>query len=264
MVNFNYSENMIAKNINKPISTRAFTLLELAVVLVVISVILSTAISVASTRIEAQRLANTYGRIELISKAIKQYIQNYDRLPCPAFGSISAPTPAAPSPAGFGIEERLTTGTEQCDNSNLDTDGNVFIGSIPHASLGLSLAAGLDGWENRFTYAVDNRFTYSGTEALKIGYLGEENEPEIIIHNNDSAEITVTGIYLILSHGTNGVGAWPARGGSRIAAPSGFATDYPLENKNQDLDDTFVQVSHITGFDDIIFYKNKWQIEEDE
>lgn len=246
--------------------SKGFTLLELAVVLVVISVLLSTAISVASTRIEAQRLADSFGRIELASQAIRQYIQNFNRLPCPADGSIAAPTPTNPTPAGYGLEARLSTGNQQCDDNLLDVTGNVFMGTIPHASLGLSPVAGQDGWENRLTYVVDNRFSYTGSEALRTGYLGEAETPDIIIQNADSADVTVTGVYLIMSHGINGVGAWPARGGTRNATPANFNTTHPLEFDNQqsgaDFDDTFVQVSHVNNFDDILFYLNKWQIEE--
>jgi len=250
------------------LNNRAFTLLELSVVLIIISVILSTAISIGSTRIEAQRLKDTKNRIFLIDSAIKQYVLNYNRLPCPAVGSIAAPTPAAPAPVGFGIEARKTTGDKECDVAQLtDNSLNIVSGVVPHKDLGISPAAILDGWENNFTYVVDNRYTFEGSEVGLNGFLGEAVAPEININNSAGTNISANGVYLLISHGNNGYGAWPARGIARNPLPANFDTDYPLENNNQengtDFDINFIQTSHIERYDDIIFYRNKWQIDVD-
>lgn len=260
---------MFLKDGNKIIKNcRAFTLLELAIVLVIISVVLSTAISIGSTRIEAQRLQDTRSRIVLIDSAITQYISNYNRLPCPAVGSIAAPTPAIPAPANFGEEARKTTGDKDCDSTLLtDNSGDVYAGIVPHKDLGISPAAVLDGWENNFTYVIDNKYTFEGSEAGLDGFLGEQIAPEITVRNASSTDISVNAVYILVSHGKNGFGAWPARGIARNPVPTNFDTNFPLENENQengtDFDTNFIQVSHTDGFDDIVFYRNKWQINVD-
>jgi len=256
-----YKNKIIAGN-------RAFTLLELSVVLIIISVILSTAISIGSTRIEAQRLKDTKNRIFLIDSAIKQYVLNYNRLPCPAVGSIAAPTPAAPASAGFGEEARRTAGNKDCDTALLtDNSLNIVSGIVPHKDLGISPAAVLDGWENNFTYVVDNRYTFEGSEVGLDGFMGQATAPEITINNSTAANISSNGVYLLLSHGQNGFGAWPARGIARNPLPANFDVDFPLEDDNQengaDFDINFVQTSHIENYDDIVFYRNKWQINID-
>lgn len=62
--------------------------------------------------------------------------------------------------------------------------------------------------------------------------------------------------YVLISYGPNGSGAYPARGGGRRALP---AAGTP-EEENTNNDATFRIQQPTRNFDDMVFYKPKWQI----
>jgi len=120
-----------------------FTLVELAITLVIIALILVLFIGASSGFISSKRNEVTSLKLKAIENAIALFVAQNKRLPCPADGSISSGT------AFSGMEQRdgatgdcLPIGTPQIN------------GVVPALTLGLSEADVLDGWNNRITYRV--------------------------------------------------------------------------------------------------------------
>ena len=78
---------------------KAFTLVELSIVLVVISVLLITSIPVLTGAVNNAKIKVTNDRIDAIYKAMGAYLSIYKRLPCPA-----SPLIAKSNSANYGME----------------------------------------------------------------------------------------------------------------------------------------------------------------
>ncbi len=229
-----------------------FTIVELAVVIAIVALVISTTVTVGVTRIEAQKFRTTDDRMAYLVKAIQAYIDVYGHLPCPADGSLSS----TDADFGWGLG---SGGVSGCTASNLLDSGVVVAGAVPVITLGVDPRASIDGWDNKITYAVDEALTAPA---------GFQANGSITILNRKSSASPITieteAVYTLISHGPNGHGAWLAKGSSRF--DSGIADDTDEgENAHIDtpssFDNEFVQNFFVTGFDDIVIYKTKWQLE---
>lgn len=135
----------------RPERTAGFTLLEMAVVMLIMGLLLGGLLPALSGRIEQQRMHDARRQLAEIEQVLTGYAVTYGRLPCPAsFSSNGMESFAAGGSAGNG----------NCSNFN--------DGFVPAAALGLTTADGYaaDPWGNRIRYAVTasngNAFTRSG------------------------------------------------------------------------------------------------------
>jgi prepilin-type N-terminal cleavage/methylation domain-containing protein len=120
---------------------RGFTLIELAVALVVISAVLGSILVPLTTQVEQRKIGDTQRTLDQAMEALLGFAASNGRLPCPA------------SATSNGIEDPVGGG-----NCN-----HPFDGFFPAATLGLSPtdAQGylVDAWgltQNRIRYAVSN------------------------------------------------------------------------------------------------------------
>ena len=121
---------------NKKIS--GFTLVEMAVVTVIIGLLMGTMFGFASTMSRSSKLSETNKRQDIIKSALINFIAQNKRMPCPATAATN----------GFEV---VPTNTPACTGV---TTGNVANGIVPWASLGLSREMGSDGYNNPFGYQV--------------------------------------------------------------------------------------------------------------
>ena len=115
--------------------SRGFTLVELAVVLVILALVAGSLIGISSGMMNVQRGQATREKLKAIDAALVSFVAVNKRLPCPADGKLST-----------GIEV-FGTQDNPCTNQ---TDGVV-----PWAALGLSASDIEDGWGTRITYRID-------------------------------------------------------------------------------------------------------------
>jgi prepilin-type N-terminal cleavage/methylation domain-containing protein len=124
--------------------SRGFTLVEIAVVIVVLGFLLAMIAGIATALIGQQRREVTRQRLAGVETALALFASQNKRLPCPADGRIPGPT------AGAGTEVRSGGGICQIGGAaNTQTHGVV-----PWQVLGLSEPDITDGWGNRLTYRV--------------------------------------------------------------------------------------------------------------
>lgn len=118
---------------------KGFSLVELAISLVIIALVLVLFIGASSGFISSKRNEVTALKLKAIENAIALFVAQNKRLPCPADGTIPAGT------AGSGVESPLGGGI---------CNANQLTGVVPVLTLGMSEADVLDGWNNRITYRV--------------------------------------------------------------------------------------------------------------
>jgi prepilin-type N-terminal cleavage/methylation domain-containing protein len=129
---------------------RGFTLVELAVVLTIIALLLSTLMYTLSAQTDQRAREQTQRTLEQAREAVLGFAIANGRLPCPA----SAASNGVESPAG---------GATDCTNYNDGFLPAVTLGFQPTDSSGFAL----DAWNNRIRYAVSRTIaSCSGTSAV--------------------------------------------------------------------------------------------------
>ncbi|GJL85895.1 MAG: hypothetical protein DHS20C02_16700 [Micavibrio sp.] len=256
-----------------------FTLVEIAVVMIVVGVLLAAAVRAYDLNIGDKGRRDTLENIAAVNSAITFFHANHDRYPCPARLDLAIghpdygkEIPCDPLPAGplvdscaGGICRASAAAGRDADNDG--TDDNILIGGVPFVTLelapnefdptildfvllDLSAQQILDGWGNKLTYAVSENLVQAGTFNSDYGAITVEDEFGVaggrnpsLVDPDDSAH------FIVLSHGSNGRGAYtpdgvlignPCTGGSVIlpgpepqpTVSSGATVEY--ENCNND------------------------------
>jgi len=233
---------------------KGFTVLELAIVLGIVSLLIGASISIGATRINAARISTTNERISLVMKSLQHYYDLYGHLPCPADPQANETNATYGEGRGSGAD-----GADNCDTTNtidIDPSGaDLVLGMVPFEELGLEPQAVVDGWDHRFTYVVDEDFTnqtkWADTAAGSIDILTNAvNFP------------AANAIIVVYSHGENGYGAYSSKGGTRDTTTGGSDEEENSHTAHPSppaYDNEFVHEMLGKDFDDVLVYKTKWQ-----
>lgn len=197
-----------------------FTLAEMAIVLVVVGLLLTSVLSTVSTQIEARNIGETQTRLNQIKDALIGFAQANGRLPCAADGTLVT------GAAGAGLEE--ITG-------NVCKTPATRYAVLPWATLGVSET---DVWGRRFSYDVDVNFAdlyaaNSWSAGCGAGPVPVPGTPTsfalcstgtLTVKTRTSANkagTSVSGVpVVIISHGKNGYGAYTSSGTQYTAPPA--------------------------------------------
>lgn len=126
-----------------------FTLIEIAVVIIVLALLFAIIAGIATAMVGQQRREATRQRLAGAETAIALFVSQNLRLPCPADGRLDG----AGGDANLGLERPVGGGTCAVAGANTQTHGVV-----PWRTLGLSEQDITDGWGNRMTYRVSPDF----------------------------------------------------------------------------------------------------------
>jgi prepilin-type N-terminal cleavage/methylation domain-containing protein len=210
-----------------------FSLIELALVLVVVALLMGGLLVPLSMQIEQQKIRETQKAMEEIKEALLGYSLTSLHLPCP--DKTSGANNGANDAPNDGVED-FTVATGQC----VVTEGN-----IPWATLGV---ASVDGWNSRIHYSVTA--TFSNRSPLLTYSLVSAGTLRVCLDAACVTPVATNVPAVILSFGKNGYGAINA---SNIANPAPSSAD---ELANTDLTVDFVShpTSNLAGqeFDDLV------------
>lgn len=309
-------------------SDNAFTLLELSIVLLIISVVMGGIMVIFSQSLDQRQVQETQVKMAAIQKALLDYRLAFNRIPCPADatqnmdatsnnyfgleaanpGTCTAGTPAANFSIAAGTFTGSTTNASAIVTSvssiaglsagtlvsgtgiaagtsiasidsatqiTLDTAAtatNVGVtisrntiagGMVPTKTLQLPDDYAIDGWGHRIMYMADVNLTASS---------GFANVPvtdsatnRITVNDSAATAKTTAAVYLLLSYGKNGHGAYSRSGGTARLANYTSADADELTNCHCDssaaataFSATFVQKpASIGAFDDLVLYATR-------
>jgi len=198
-----------------------FTLVELAIVLLIVGVLLGGLLPTISSQIEQRRVGDTRKQLDEIQQALIGYAVVNGRLPCPAPGNIASGQPGA--------------GVAAATCSTAASAGGV----LPWVTLGVSET---DAWGRRFTYRVTPAFATVGAP-FQLSTVGNLNVGLTPGATDVAANIPA----VVTSHGTNGLGAYTPAG----AQLPGAAGD---EAENANNDNNFVNHDPTPAFDDLVVW----------
>ena len=136
-------------------AAHGFTLVELAIVLLIFGFIISAAASIALPMIRTANIVGTQEKLNKVAKAIDFYAtQNY-RVPCPAAPLTSTSNP----PFGY---ERNSGADGSTVPISCGAAANKF-GIVPFKTLGIPRDWVIDAWGNYITYAISPAFSVDTT-----------------------------------------------------------------------------------------------------
>ncbi|TVO62453.1 MAG: type II secretion system protein [Denitromonas halophila] len=168
-----------------PIPSRrqaGFTLAELAIVLLILTVLAAALVVPFSARLAAERRDQTATMLDNIHAALIGYAIVHGRLPCPS-------TRKNPLDARYG-EEEFDAATNNCV---VTTEGMLpwrTLGLPAFDAWGLPRQAESDPWTGHFRYRVDLGFSSAQAGARIRANTAYQDEIKVIDHNGN--EITVS------------------------------------------------------------------------
>ena len=241
-------------------SFAGFTLVEMAIVLMIVGLLLGGLIPTISGQMERQHINETRKQMDEIQQALIGFAIINGRLLCPAKATLATGLASAG-------EEATTGNTCACvaggGNTVADTSANACTGStvtgvLPWVTLGIKET---DAWERRYTYRVTTRFadqiaagTTECNPALSTPPVASSFalcSPGILdVDSADTGGTTVANNMpaIFLSHGKNGAGAY-LNNGTQLAVSTGDD-----EEENSDNDKNFVSHNITSDFDDLVIW----------
>ena len=196
-----------------------FSLIEMAFVLVIVTLLLGGLLVPFATQVEQRRIAETQKAMEEIKEALLGFAIANKRLPCPDS-----------TMAASGIN--ANDGVEDPCSAAMESEGN-----LPWATLGVSVA---DAWGNHFHYRVSNAFT--GPGGFTLITTGTLNVCSAAGCGVGTTSIAQNVPAVILSYGKNGYGSINAN----LAAGNPSINPCPAigcsldESENQNANNNFV------------------------
>ncbi len=193
-----------------------FTLLDLAIALVVFGLLAAAFFSGASIYIKQQRIDQTNERLHNASIALARFIKDdLIRFPCPA--SLTTP-PGAP---GFGEQvcpanyDSVSVGDDLGGVFALrGADGAiVLLGALPTTTMKTDNNLMLDEYDNRFTYAVTMDLTEENALEDKSAIppaITRLYKVELPDHTIEDRTANVD--FILISHGPDGAGSYTQEG----------------------------------------------------
>lgn len=233
-----------------------FSMIEISIVLIVIGIIFSSFSSMMAGSMNYTRIKNTNDRIAKIEDALALFFIKNNRLPCPA-----DPTFATDN-ANFGSEQ--VDGNKSC-MVNIDGTSYISFGMVPTKALNLPDSWAFDDWGRRIDYVVNRWYAKDHSAAdltfngyYKIASTGNINvkfnsTPYLLttqIRDDNDSTITNDAVYVIISHGKSGKGAWNASGTQLDA--SGLSAHEASNAYTSSYPNIFYQS---TAIDDIVVFK---------
>ena len=208
---------------------KGFSLVELAVVLVIVGLLASGLMLSLGTQRETATTQEAQRQLENIREAVIGFALANGRLPCPALSTLA--------------NTDSNAGRENCTLQH---------GVVPWATLGLPE---VDPWGNRFSYCASQKFTTPPSGGAQAGFTLTTGSPNADPPDNAGTANVISGGAnvasdlpgVIISHGQRSAGAFTPSG-SQIPRTTGD------EDENADTDFTFVAHAPTPTFDDQLIW----------
>ncbi|MBP7904085.1 MAG: prepilin-type N-terminal cleavage/methylation domain-containing protein [Alphaproteobacteria bacterium] len=278
-------------------SQSGFTLIEMSIVMMIFGIALIAGLKLYDNYMVHNKVVATGSSISLTSRAVSDFRARFGRYPCPASLTAVRGTPdygrEGDCNANGLARDGVTPGDEApADNASagtfadgyfveqsarmVDTDGDsvaetrplVVRGSVPFRDLNLPEDYAYDGNGYRLDYAVTQRLAVQDTfnpQHGGISIVDTQATPQSLL------EVADSGLFVILSHGDDGAGAYTREGQRVETCPTGS----DIEKDNCDVSSAEARYTHISRdsqtntshFDDQLAYytgtdDSLWEVAE--
>jgi prepilin-type N-terminal cleavage/methylation domain-containing protein len=235
-------------------NSKGFTLVEVAIVLVIVGLLLAGGVNLMSASADTARYKESQNQMSEIKEALVTYYTQYKQLPCP--DADNDPT----NTATYGIENR--TGNTCAAN----------VGWLPHATLGIG--GGRDAWGERVKYVINGAFSatatttnFCTTSTTPYSRDVSKTATQIIIQDTQTTAATLGdwAAFALVATGKNGRQTNAGNNPTAFANATACSTLNVLEQENCDNDSTLRfgnQMTDGTGvtFDDMVVWVGDMQL----
>ncbi len=224
------------------IAQGGFTLIEVAIALMILGVIMLPALTMYTISVEAQKVAQKKVSVATASAALTKYVLLHGHYPTPAVRSdpLGSPTFGRPAvePGGGWLDCQAggTPAGSVCETTlNTHAGEGVLIGVVPFAELGIPYTSVLDSRKNLLTYAVTTDLTSvptytenGGGIILRVLTSATDDTPRNLYNGTEPRSH-----FVIVGHGDDARGAF-GQGGVQGSACGTAANSTDFENCNND------------------------------
>jgi prepilin-type N-terminal cleavage/methylation domain-containing protein len=231
-------------------NNQGFSLVELAIVLVIFALLAGGLMMTLTTQQEIQRLSEVRRQLADIREALLGYAIANGRLPAPAKPAIASGITGAGESDDCLVQDSK-------DGNKCPPGQKTGFGVLPWATLGLPET---DPWGQRFTYRVDPKFADNISEKTVPDCKSPETTPPAptqasfalcsrgnIEVKDGSASIASELPAIVISHGRNGLGGYGRDGNRRLGAIGD-------EKENANDDALFISRAQAPDFDDEVIW----------
>ncbi len=227
---------------------RGFSLIEMAMVLLIMGLLLGSGLTLLGSQIESQKTKDSQRLLEEAKEALIGFTIANGRLPCPAPAAAVTGSPLA------GLEPAPVVASG-CAN---------LAGVLPWATLGVKEA---DAWGNRFTYRVAKEFTRTVPRIAFPSCLIAPPPPlpsyaafalcsrgdMTVLSTAGGATLAGTVPAIVISHGKNGNGAYYTGGNQLAVGADADELDNQLTGTGITTANTnFISKTPTDTFDDLV------------
>ena len=218
--------------------------------LAIIGVVVGIGITSGDKIVQSARVKATNNKMNAIENALMAFRLKYDRLPCPA--DITA------------VKGDADYGVENLNETYMTCASYTTRGTVPAKTLGLPDEYVVDGWGHKFQYrAATTALPFFSTAPLDSSHVssGESNIPKGM-YVNPARSIAAT--YVLLSHGMNGYGAYNEDGTQNSYTGASSEEEAHIlftAFGGSSVGYYYQQEEKSDGFDDIVRFKERWQMQ---
>jgi prepilin-type N-terminal cleavage/methylation domain-containing protein len=188
---------------------RGFTLIELSIVLLVLSLIAGGLLTALTQNTRIRKEKELQAKLSAIESGLIRFRRQYNRLPCPADATLKI------TDNKFGIEASNSGSCDGNPSANFNDSSNTSAGVVPVRAIGVPDDYMFDPWGGRFTYAVDIRMT--APSAFMNYNVADTTIGSIKVLDGADVAVTERAIAVVVSHGANGHGAYQVSGQRKSA-----------------------------------------------
>jgi prepilin-type N-terminal cleavage/methylation domain-containing protein len=229
---------------------KAYSLIELSIVILIISILISGALTVFSGSANNTKITITKNRIDEIYQALGGFLLANGRLPCPA--SLIA---IKSTDANYGTEGTAAGNCTAGGGVYASGSSNLVYGLVPVKTLGLPNEYAEDGFESKIAYIVEKNFTNNST-FKNANSTATMTLSELLGSINQV--ITNDAILALVSYGTNKSGAFNSNGTTQNTRSSNSSEMENDLGANNAFDKNLIfNAPDSDVFDDIVFYKTR-------